>query len=116
LIRMKPFFGWGYVSGGRVAFLQIYSWWAAPHAHNAFLEMLLDLGIAGGLLLTALIWKVCSRAFTGIRSALVPLAASPGGILSLQILCLVVFLLIEGLLEAGFSGAPRFETAILFGC
>ncbi|HET6374330.1 MAG TPA: O-antigen ligase family protein, partial [Candidatus Polarisedimenticolia bacterium] len=59
LITMKPFFGWGYVSGSRVAFLSAFKGWPAVHTHNAFLEVLVTLGMTGGAILLAMLWKTC---------------------------------------------------------
>ena len=115
LILEKPLLGWGYVSGSRVALLTAFQYWPASHSHNFLLEILLTLGIVGCVLLLAMICKTIIGVLTSLRSMRI---ANPThqDLVSLKTLVLVVFLLTEGMLNAGFSGAPRFEAVILIGC
>lgn len=114
LILEKPILGWGYVSGSRVALLTQFRYWPASHSHNAFLETLLTLGVIGCSILLLMLWRTIIGAVsllrqpgtaehTAIRLALIKSTA------------LVVFLLVEGTLNAGFGGAPRFEATIMIG-
>jgi O-antigen ligase len=115
LILERPLLGWGYVSGGRVKFLNTFNWWTAPHTHNFVIEMLLDLGILGAVLLLLILlhtlittWKRSSTRW----SPRLPATLQQD---SLAVFCCVVFLVVDGMFTAGVSGAPRFETVILFG-
>lgn len=115
LILEKPVFGWGYVSGSRVALMTQFRYWPASHSHNAFIEVLLTLGIFGCSILVLMLWRTLMGAASLMRQmgTAVPTAVQLALIKSVA---LVVFLLVEGTLNAGFGGAPRFEATIMIGC
>lgn len=115
LIAMKPLLGWGYVSGGRVALLSAFHWWPATHTHNAFLEMLLALGLLGGLILSLLMWKTYASLARYLRREWSSIHSTDRSLDTLKVLSLMVLLTIEGLFAPGFSGAPRAATALLIG-
>jgi len=116
LIWQKPLLGWGYVSGGRVAFLSMFKWWAPPHSHNAFLEILLALGVVGGVILLMLLYQTLRPAIQVLRGGWDRSRPGPVESASLMIVGLMSLLLVDGMFSAGFSGAPRFEATILVGC
>jgi len=114
LIAQKPILGWGYVSGSRIALLSAFRYWAAPHAHNAFLEILLNLGIIGTL---ALLGSLISPVLVYLRL----LRRGHRGattfpqIASLKMLAFLVLFTIDGMSTAGYGGAPRYESTIRIG-
>ncbi len=114
LIAMKPLFGWGYVSGSRIALLSSFRYWAAPHAHNAILEIMLDLGFVGTL---ALLGSLISPAIVYVRLLRDGNRGSTEfpQIASLTMLAFLLLFTIDGMFTAGYGGAPRYESTILIG-
>ncbi len=116
MIAMKPFLGWGYVSGGRVDLLSATGNWPTSHAHNVFLEMALSLGLVGFVLLGRLLWKTFSGVIEFLRAHWNPANPDPLSLAALKVLSLVLLLTLSGMFDAGFSGPPRYEMSILIGC
>ncbi len=115
LIQMKPILGWGYVSGSRVAFLIAFKGWPATHTHNAIVEILVALGAVGLCILLGLLWRTYSSLIRALRAGWRTINSSQSALLALKALSLVILLTIEGMFNAGFAGAPRFEASILIG-
>ena len=102
LVRKHPLIGHGYVSS-RAVLLQEIPW--AAYAHNAWFQVLLDLGIVGLVLITTL-----------ILSPLRVMREQPfnaGGAVAPAILSITSFLLITSITGEGFAGGPGFETVLL---
>ncbi len=115
LIQMKPILGWGYVSGSRVAFLVAFKGWPATHTHNAILEILVTLGVVGLCILLGLLWGMYSSLIRALRAGWNTINSNQSALLALKVLSLVILLTIEGMFNAGFAGAPRFEASIMIG-
>ena len=114
LILERPFFGWGYVSGSRIAFLTAFRWWPAIHTHNAFLEILLTLGMVGASLLVLLVVSTFSYVIRSLREAGAA-PDSPTRDSLVKILALLILITADGMFTSGFAGAPRFEAVTLIG-
>jgi O-antigen ligase len=115
MISERPLLGWGYVSGSRIGLLRPVNGWLPAATHNAGLEILLCLGVVGAAILLILVVRTLTTVFGFLRDNWDSLKPSSESIASLKVLMLVIFLLIEGLLEGGISGPPRYETTIFLG-
>lgn len=97
------FLGYGY-QASRAALLEIASW--ASYAHNALMQSILDLGLAGTVVLAALIAAALSAAF---RPRLPQWLRGTST-------ALMVFLVLNAVATESFAGAPGFETLLVFVC
>jgi O-antigen ligase len=95
--------GYGY-QASRATLLDVASW--AGYAHNALMQTLLDLGIAGAVALGLLVAIALSAA---IRPRLAPWLRGTSA-------TLMVFLALNCVGTESFAGAPGFETLLLFVC
>lgn len=102
LVSKHPLIGHGYVSS-RAVLLQEIPW--AAYAHNAWFQVLLDLGIVGLVLIAILILSPLRV----MRER--PFNAS--GAVAPAILSITSFLLITSITGEGFAGGPGFETVLL---
>ncbi|KRE97105.1 hypothetical protein ASG89_30075 [Paenibacillus sp. Soil766] len=71
-ISERPFFGYGYGGfwtgwDGESASVWLQAGWMAPHAHNGFLELMLDIGIIGLTLFTALFIQTVVRSLRVLK-------------------------------------------------
>jgi O-antigen ligase len=112
LVRERPFFGWGFVAGGKIALVLPTGWWRTPgDAHNALLEVLLALGFTGLLVLGLIIIRT-------ITSLLVIYSRHAVGLThTAHVASVSVFMsvLVQGLFEAAYGGVPRLATGIFLG-
>lgn len=87
LIGQKPFWGWGMGAWGDANFQDFVLRelkWAAPHAHNAWLDIRLQLGLPG-LVLAIAIWAVAVlHIFYAVAKRRLPEMALPIGIFLVQ--------------------------------
>jgi O-antigen ligase len=113
LISERPFLGWGYVSGSRIAFLTAFRWWPAIHTHNAILEALLTLGLVGSTLLVSILLVTLSALLKALRASAHGPTSSNASLA--KMLALLILITADGMFTSGFGGAPRFEAVILFG-
>ena len=114
LILERPFFGWGYVSGSRIAFLTAFRWWPAIHTHNAFLEILLTLGLAGASIVVLLLVSTFSYVIRSLReNGAEPNSSTRDSLV--KMLALLILITADGMFTSGFAGAPRFEAVTLIG-
>jgi O-antigen ligase len=96
-ISERPWLGYGYggfwvESSPRVDFIWNAIGWAAPHAHNGWLDLLLDLGIAGLTIIAVQLLLVLVKTIRAVVAGLEPDA---------QFLLLMIFgLLINNLAES----------------
>lgn len=95
--------GYGY-QASRSVLLDAAPW--AAYAHNAFLQTVLDLGVAGTVALVLLLAIGLSAAF---QRALDPWTRA-------TIAALMVFLALNSISTESFAGPPTFETLLLFIC
>ena len=95
--------GYGY-QASRAVVLDTAPW--AGYAHNALLQVMLDLGVTGTLALIGLVVVGLAGAF---RSALNPWERA-------TVVALLVFLLLNSVSSESFAGAPGFETLLLLMC
>jgi O-antigen ligase len=104
----SPVFGHGY-HGSRPILIRYASW--AGYAHNAFLQTLLDLGIAGVLLL----WPVIGWV---VLTSLLRRRQKSGAIAGPQafVLGTAVFLLISSITSESFAAAPGCDVLLVFVC
>ncbi|OLE45272.1 MAG: hypothetical protein AUI36_22855 [Cyanobacteria bacterium 13_1_40CM_2_61_4] len=98
-----PVLGSGY-QASRATLLDVASW--AGYAHNALVQSLLDLGIAGTVALGLLVAIALSAV---VRSSLAPWLRGTSA-------ALMVFLVLNSVGTESFAGAPGFETLLLFVC
>jgi len=98
-----PVLGAGY-QASRATLLDVASW--AGYAHNALVQSLLDLGIAGTVALGLLVAIALSAV---VRSGLAPWLRGTSA-------ALMVFLVLNSIGTESFAGAPGFETLLLFVC
>jgi hypothetical protein len=105
LVAHRIVLGYGY-QGSRGPLLDIASW--AGYAHNAFLQTLLDLGVAGCIALIALLAAALIAPFTTRDGDRYWLRAAAAG--------LMVFLLLNALSSESFSAAPGIELLLVFLC
>jgi O-antigen ligase len=98
-----PVLGYGY-QASRATLLDVASW--AGYAHNALMQTILDLGIAGTAALGLLVAVASSAA---IRPRLAPWLRGTSA-------ALMVFLVLNSVGTESFAGAPGFETLLLFVC
>jgi hypothetical protein len=112
LVKERPLFGWGYVSGGKVALVLPTGWWRTPgDAHNALLEVLLALGLAGLLVLGVIIIRT-------ITSLVTIYARQSAGLTDTAYIAsasIFMSVLVQGLFEAAYGGVPRLATGIFLG-
>lgn len=104
----SPAFGHGY--HGSRPILLLYASWAAT-AHNAFLQTLLDLGIAGCLLLLPVIGWVVLTSLLRPRLKSGPIAGQQG-----FVLVTALFLFINGLTSESFASTPGYDILLVFIC
>ena len=95
--------GYGY-QASRATLLDVASW--AGYAHNALMQTLLDLGIAGAVALGLVVAIALSAA---IRPRLAPWLGGTSA-------ALTVFLVLNSVGTESFAGAPGFDTLLLFVC
>jgi hypothetical protein len=95
--------GHGY-QASRSVLLEVASW--AGYAHNAILQTILDLGMAGALVISGLMAVALSNA---VRPGLAPWLRGTSA-------ALAVFLVLNSISTESFAGAPCFETLLLFIC
>jgi O-antigen ligase len=104
----SPAIGYGY-SASRQTLFQYGKW--AGYAHNAFLQTLLDLGIAGALLLwPTLAWVAGAtllRPFDRNHRAAGQQAF---------VLAIFVCLIVNAISSESFAGAPSYEVLLVFVC
>jgi hypothetical protein len=105
LVAHRILLGYGY-QGSRGPLLDIASW--AGYAHNAFLQTLLDLGVAGCIALIAVLAAALIAPFTTRDGDRYWLRAAAAG--------LMVFLLLNALSSESFSAAPGIELLLVFLC
>jgi O-antigen ligase len=99
----RPLLGSGY-QASRAALLDVASW--AGYAHNALMQTLLDLGLAGTVALGLIVAVAVSAA---TRSALPAWLRGTSA-------ALMIFLTLNSVGTESFAGAPGFETLLLFVC
>jgi O-antigen ligase len=99
----RPLLGYGY-QASRATLLDLASW--AGYAHNALMQTLLDLGLAGTVALGLIVAVALSAA---LRSALPPWLRGTSA-------ALMIFLTLNSVGTESFAGAPGFETLLLFVC
>jgi len=97
-------FGYGYQASRPV--LLTAAEWTPAYAHNAFLQSLLDTGVAGTLALIAVVAVALSSVF---RRGLTPRVRGTTA-------ALTVFLVLNAMTTEGFAGAPGIEALLLFIC
>src|SRR5262249_1936651 len=68
LIAARPFTGYGYVAGPRVELSRRLPAWSPMHAHNAWLQAALDVGLIGGIAFALSTLGFAGLALAGIRS------------------------------------------------
>jgi O-antigen ligase len=102
LAAKRPLFGYGY-QASRALTLGAATW--AGHAHNAALQTQLDLGVAGFVLLAAIV-------ATGMIAACQSSAGPPNE--RVLPLVLTVFLIVNSVTSESFAGAPGLETMLVF--
>jgi len=110
MIRERPLFGWGYVSGSRFGLAQA-ALKPSAHSHNALLEILVSLGLVGAILMMTLWWLTGYGVFATCRQS----KGSETRLTVIDLCCLLVFLTAIGFFTPSFSDAPRYETAIFIG-
>ena len=71
--------------------------WHIPHAHNGYLDLMLAVGVLGGILYVA--WVVATAVVAGSRFE------SWGDAGNLFVVCLLVFSLVHAVTESKFPGA-----------
>ncbi len=106
LIRERPLFGHGYQSS-RGLLLDDFSW--ASYAHNAFLQVLLEIGLVGGALL---IVSVLMAVAITLRNRWQRVLTWERGFLGATL----VFLVINASTSESFAAAPGIELMLLFVC
>ena len=103
------------MSGGRIGLLKSFNGWIAGGAHNAYVEILLALGLAGSTVLFLLLWKTYFGLLRYLFRNWNPLHPAPEAVVALKVLAILASLTVEGLFESGFCGPPRFEATIFLG-
>lgn len=103
-VEAHGLFGYGY-QASRPILLEAADWTPA-YAHNAFLQSLLDVGVAGTLALIALVGIALSALF---RPTLPPRVRGATA-------AFAVFLLVNAITTESFAGAPGLEALVLFIC
>ncbi|MBI4641064.1 MAG: O-antigen ligase family protein [Candidatus Tectomicrobia bacterium] len=106
LFLERPILGYGYIAS-RSVLLGVIPW--AGHAHNAFIETLLDLGVIG----TALLWFALGKT---LLSSLGQASRTADRAVWHQasILGVLLFLLFNSSIDATFAGAPGYQLLLLF--
>jgi hypothetical protein len=112
LYLKSPVIGYGYL-GSRDLLLQVVPW--AGHAHNGFLQTLLDLGVVGALLL----WTPFLLSLFA-RPPAPPLQAwSPGAHVErwagASVFAVLMFTMLNSMSDVGLAGSPSYEI-LLFLC
>jgi O-antigen ligase len=102
-IAAHPLLGYGY-QASRAIMLDAADW--AAYAHNALLQTMLDLGVAGTLALL----MILASGFVGFARG------RQHGWTQATLGALLVFLVLNSISNESFSAAPGFETLLLFIC
>lgn len=105
----RPLLGWGYVSAAG-PFQSQFTHMPPANTHNAFLEAATGVGLVGLLLLGA---AVVSTAATLIHLLRAGLKSQEGFNTTVALTSIFLCLLIQGIFESSFTGAPR-ATAVIF--
>jgi O-antigen ligase len=106
LLLKRPLFGYGFVSSRRL--LEILPW--SGEAHNALIESLFGLGVVGTLLL----WLPLGR--TVVRSLIAIARSSEFEWRNAVISGVLLFVVFEGFVTAGFAGFLTYDAVLLFSC
>lgn len=96
----------GFWDPGHVTAVYASQRWPAADAHNTYLEQLLDLGAAGLGLFLLVMGTALGRAVRAARA---------GGGAAAFVLCMVVYFVLEGLLDT-LQPSPSFVTFVVFWC
>jgi O-antigen ligase len=102
-IAAHPLLGHGY-QASRAIMLDAADW--AAYAHNALLQTLLDLGVAGTIALLTIVMVGVVGFFRGRQR----------GWTHATLGALLVFLILNSISTESFAGAPGVETLVLFVC
>jgi len=102
-IAAHPLLGYGY-QASRAIMLDAADW--AAYAHNALLQTMLDLGIAG----TIALMTILASGFVGFARG------HQHGWTRATLGALLVFLVLNAISNESFAAAPGFETLLLFIC
>ena len=104
----RPALGYGY-HGARPILLRYASW--AGYTHNAYLQTLLDLGLAGALLVWPVVgWLLVTSILRRIRDA------TPTAHHSAFVLGTAAFIILNSVTSESFAGTPGYEVLLLFAC
>jgi O-antigen ligase len=107
LALARPIAGYGY-QGSRELLLDRLPW--AGHAHNGFLQTLLDLGVVGAVLLwVPFLLSLFARPPSRVPGAQLERWASA------SVFAALTYTVINSLTDVGFAGAPGYEI-LLFLC
>ena len=102
-IAAHPLLGYGY-QASRAIILDAADW--AAYAHNALLQTVLDLGIAGTLALVSILAIAAAGVVRGRQTAWTRATVA----------ALLTFLVLNSISTESFAGAPGVETLLLFIC
>lgn len=108
LFLQQPWIGAGYLAS-RDKLLHILPW--AGHAHNAWVQSLLDLGLLGSALLFLAFGTIFRLATVRVHEVNSPLAHA-----RITVLALGTFEFLSAIPNQSFAGAPGYETLLMFTC
>jgi O-antigen ligase len=106
LVRERPLLGYGY-GASRSILLERFPW--AGSAHSALLEVMLNLGLVGTLLIVWVVVRTLGRAFLSPFPSRGPGAWMPGAVLAV-----LAYLCADAVAGESFAGAPGYEVCLFF--